>query len=69
MLVEGIRAISHQMNCKVIAEGVETQEQRSKLKQMRIDYAQGYYFSRPGHITDLLSALSAQLTDSASLAG
>ncbi|MGK9053789.1 EAL domain-containing protein [Neorhizobium petrolearium] len=59
MLVEGISAISHKMNCKVVAEGVETEEQRVLLKQMGIDYAQGYLFSKPREISDLLSALSA----------
>jgi diguanylate cyclase (GGDEF)-like protein len=68
MLVEGIRAISHKMNCKVVAEGVETAEQRSLLLRMGIDYAQGYHFSKPLEISELLSVLSRQTTDSASLA-
>ncbi|RWX78626.1 EAL domain-containing protein [Neorhizobium lilium] len=69
MLIEGIRAISHQMNCKVVAEGVETAEQRSLLMQMGVDYAQGYYFSKPREISELLSVLSVEMTDIASLAG
>jgi diguanylate cyclase (GGDEF)-like protein/PAS domain S-box-containing protein len=69
MLVEGIRAISHQMNCKVVAEGVETAQQRSLLVEMGIDYAQGYHFSKPLEISELLSVLSAGMTDNASLAG
>jgi diguanylate cyclase (GGDEF)-like protein/PAS domain S-box-containing protein len=68
MLVEGIRAISHQMNCKVVAEGVETEQQRSLLLEMGIDYAQGYYFSRPREITELLSGLSGGSSGTACLA-
>ncbi|WP_117193677.1 EAL domain-containing protein [Rhizobium terrae] len=68
MLVEGISAISHKMNCKVVAEGVETEEQRALLQQMGIDFAQGYLFSRPREISDLLSALSARQAEVRSMA-
>ena len=68
MLVEGISAISHKMNCKVVAEGVETEEQRMLLKQMGIDYAQGYLFSKPREISDLLTALSTRRTEMKSMA-
>jgi diguanylate cyclase (GGDEF)-like protein/PAS domain S-box-containing protein len=68
MLVEGIRAISHKMNCKVVAEGVETAQQRSLLQEMGVDYAQGYYFSKPREISELLSELSADVKQIASLA-
>jgi EAL domain-containing protein (putative c-di-GMP-specific phosphodiesterase class I) len=57
------------MNCKVVAEGVETEEQRSLLLEMGIDYAQGYYFSRPREITELLSELSTGSSGKALLAG
>ena len=57
MLVEGISAISHKMNCRVIAEGVETEAQRLALRGMGVDYAQGYLFSKPREINDLLASL------------
>lgn len=31
----------------MIAEGVETEQQRDLLKEMGCDYAQGYLYSRP----------------------
>ncbi|EUB96980.1 diguanylate cyclase/phosphodiesterase with PAS/PAC and integral membrane sensor(s) [Rhizobium sp. CF080] len=68
MLVEGISAISHKMNCKVVAEGVETEEQRSLLQQIGIDYAQGYLFSKPREISELISALSARQAEIESMA-
>ena len=68
MLVEGISAISHKMNCKVVAEGVETEEQRTLLRQIGIDYAQGYLFSRPREISELVSALSARQAEVRSMA-
>ncbi|MFB9952247.1 putative bifunctional diguanylate cyclase/phosphodiesterase [Rhizobium puerariae] len=68
MLIEGISAISHKMNCKVVAEGVETEEQRMLLRQMGIDYAQGYLFSKPREISELLSALTARQAELRSMA-
>jgi diguanylate cyclase (GGDEF)-like protein/PAS domain S-box-containing protein len=54
MLVEGINAISHQMNCKVIAEGIETVEQESILAHIGVDCGQGYLFSRPAPVEALI---------------
>ncbi|MDH1333058.1 EAL domain-containing protein [Comamonas thiooxydans] len=40
-------ALGHAMGLKVLAEGVETQEQLSFLQQKGCDYFQGYFCSRP----------------------
>lgn len=47
MLVEGIKTISHQMGCTVVAEGVETQEQSRLLLLLKCDEMQGFLVSRP----------------------
>ncbi|MBM7321572.1 EAL domain-containing protein [Agrobacterium sp. S2] len=59
MLVEGIAAISHKMNCVVIAEGVETEEQKLLLADMGADYGQGYFFARPQPVERLIGAYEA----------
>lgn len=59
MLVEGITAISHKMNCKVIAEGVETAGQHAVLQAIGIDCGQGYHFSKPRQIDNLLQELNS----------
>jgi diguanylate cyclase (GGDEF)-like protein/PAS domain S-box-containing protein len=54
MLVEGITAISHKMECSVVAEGVETEEQRQLLNDFGVDFGQGYFFARPQPVDSLI---------------
>jgi EAL domain-containing protein (putative c-di-GMP-specific phosphodiesterase class I) len=46
-LCEAIIVMAHKLNMKVIAEGIETEEQLDLLKQIDCDYGQGYLFSQP----------------------
>ena len=46
-IVRVIVVLGQQLGMKVIAEGTETPEQVGYLKDLRCDYAQGYFFSRP----------------------
>lgn len=39
--------LAHWKKLKVVAEGIETQEQMVRLKEMGCDYAQGYFFAKP----------------------
>ena len=45
IFAETIIVMAHKLGLKVIAEGVETVEQRDRLKAMECDYAQGFLFS------------------------
>jgi len=47
ILAATIVALGHQMAFKVVAEGVETAEQRRILLEQGCDLAQGYFFGRP----------------------
>ncbi len=46
-LVKTIVTLAKRMNLKVIAEGVETMEQVTTLKELDCGYGQGYLFSKP----------------------
>lgn len=46
-LCEAIIVMAHKLDIKVIAEGVETEEQKHLLIEAGCDYGQGYLFSRP----------------------
>ena len=39
--------LAHKLGLKVIAEGVETAEQRDFLKAVDCDFAQGFFYSTP----------------------
>ncbi|MDW5312853.1 EAL domain-containing protein [Rhizobium sp. PL01] len=60
MLIKGIRTISHQMGCTVVAEGIETKEQWELLRKLGLDYGQGYLFSRPMPIENMLLMLEVE---------
>jgi EAL domain-containing protein (putative c-di-GMP-specific phosphodiesterase class I) len=62
-VVQGIIHLAHSLRLKVIAEGVETPEQREFLKGLGCDQYQGYLFSRP-----LPAAAYEQLLRAAQLA-
>jgi diguanylate cyclase (GGDEF)-like protein/PAS domain S-box-containing protein len=47
-VIKSITELAHELNLKVVCEGVESAEQRKILKEMGCDYIQGYYFARPG---------------------
>jgi EAL domain-containing protein (putative c-di-GMP-specific phosphodiesterase class I) len=46
-IVSTIISLAHALNLKVVAEGVETNEQSLLLKQLGCDQAQGFLYSRP----------------------
>ncbi|MEO8333088.1 MAG: EAL domain-containing protein [Gallionella sp.] len=46
VLCEAIIVMAHKLGLKVVAEGVETEQQRDLLIRANCDYAQGYLYSR-----------------------
>ncbi|MFN3882726.1 MAG: putative bifunctional diguanylate cyclase/phosphodiesterase [Nitrincola lacisaponensis] len=46
-LCEAMIVMAHRLGIRVVAEGIETAEQKALLKAAQCDYGQGYYFSRP----------------------
>ena len=46
-LCEAIIVMAHKLGMKVIAEGVETEEEHRLLRDAGCDFGQGYYYSRP----------------------
>lgn len=56
-IIESVIDMAHQLRLSIIAEGAQTAEQVSKLRELGCMYIQGYYFYRPltvGKMEDLL---------------
>lgn len=58
-------AIAHKLGLRVIAEGVETADQRDFLLINQCDMAQGYHFSKPQTFEDLYRHFGMQISRSA----
>jgi diguanylate cyclase (GGDEF)-like protein/PAS domain S-box-containing protein len=50
--------LAHSLKLKVVAEGVETEEQLQFLRSHDCDEMQGFYFARPLNVTDCAKALA-----------
>lgn len=59
-LSEAIIVMAHKLGLRVVAEGVETEEQRALLLAAGCDYGQGYLFARPVPADEFDTMLRAQ---------
>jgi diguanylate cyclase (GGDEF)-like protein/PAS domain S-box-containing protein len=59
-IVSAIIALSSKLGIKVIAEGVETAGQVEFLVSRECDQAQGFYFSRPISMSDVIEVLAEE---------
>jgi diguanylate cyclase (GGDEF)-like protein len=60
-LVMAIITLSHNLRLKVVAEGVETEDQLRFLQLLRCDEIQGYFFSKPLPADSLVSLFDPQM--------
>ncbi|HXV31585.1 MAG TPA: EAL domain-containing protein [Sinorhizobium sp.] len=57
MLVAGINTVANELNCRIIAEGIETKEQLNALLSMGVSYGQGFYLGRPQPVGNIEAEL------------
>jgi len=61
-IVNAILATAHALGLRVVAEGVETEDQATFLTESNCDEAQGYLFARPIEATDIPHYLNSKET-------
>jgi diguanylate cyclase (GGDEF)-like protein/PAS domain S-box-containing protein len=61
-LVSTVISLAHSMGLKVVAEGVETEEQAKVLRLLRCDEMQGYLVSRPVPVAALSALLATAIS-------
>ena len=60
VLIEGLVTISRGLNVDLIAEGVETEQQRDMLRRMGCAYVQGYYYGAAMPFEETLVSLMSR---------
>lgn len=59
-IAAGVIALAHNLNLKVVAEGVERESQMAYLRGHHCDIAQGYLYGRPVPAAEFLARLDGQ---------
>ena len=60
-MIDMLTTLTHKMNGKVIVEGVESIRQLNMLSRLKVDMLQGYLFSKPKSLADLLEINPANM--------
>ncbi len=62
-IIHAIITLAHNLNTKVIAEGIETTRQLQQLRNLRCDFGQGYLYSKPAPIEELEHLLARNVNE------
>lgn len=60
-VVRAVIELAHSMGLKVVAEGIETEEERLFFSRLQCDELQGYYFSKPLRSAPFVSYIRREL--------
>ena len=58
-LLESSADMIHRVGSETVAEGVETEEQLNKLRELDTEFIQGFYFARPMPESEFINAVKA----------
>jgi len=62
-LVQTMISLAHSLRLKVVAEGVDSEDQAKTLRLLRCDEMQGYLFSRPVPFDQITALLTREARD------
>lgn len=54
-IVESVTNVAHKLDMQVVAEAVETKQQKEVLSKMSVDYIQGYHIGKPIPLEEFIS--------------
>jgi EAL domain-containing protein (putative c-di-GMP-specific phosphodiesterase class I) len=57
--VRAIRLLADSLGLEVVAEGIESEEQRQQLRLLGLTLGQGYLFARPASMVEINQRLAA----------
>ena len=60
VILENTIRMIRQMKKKILVEGVETESQIRLLEEMKVDYLQGFYFSKPVPKSDFVKLIAKE---------
>jgi len=63
IIVEMIVKLAHQLNVTIVGEGVETPKQLEMLRQMNCDQVQGFLFSRPIPLEEIIRSNVVKISE------
>ena len=55
--IDMIKGLGH----KIVLEGIETKEQIERVKNLKVDYIQGYYYSKPIDVNSFISFIRTNI--------
>ncbi len=58
-IVHSIAGLAHALGMRIVAEGIETAEQRHALFELGCQYGQGYFFAKPQPAGEVLSLIES----------
>ncbi len=58
IIAEGIVTMANRLGLRVVAEGIETAEQLEVVRELGIDWAQGFLLGRPAPIAEIVAGLA-----------
>ena len=57
-ILDCIVKLAKALQLTIVAEGIETQKQMHGLRKLGCEFGQGYYFSKPKPLNELLNLVS-----------
>ena len=58
-IIRAIVTLAHSLGLDVVAEGIETEKQLAKLRDLGCEYGQGFLFSKPVNVTEATALLGS----------